>query len=267
MGRSESLERNQQDTLALYLRTLCLPTFARQHEEVALQAEKAGWSFGQFLRHLCELEMDERRQRKTERLLKQSGLPREKTMATLDPGRFPPAVRKQIPTLCEGILLRRFENVLAFGLPGRGKTHLLCAIGHEFIKRGFAILFVAAYQLVQKLLAAKRDLRLEKLLKKLDRFDAVIVDDIGYVQQDREEMEVLFTFLAERYERRSVMISSNLVFSEWDQIFKNPMTTAAAIDRLVHHSVILELNNKSIRQEEAEKRNQQAVGPKEATPK
>jgi DNA replication protein DnaC len=132
---------------------------------------------------------------------------------------------------------------------------MLCAIGHELVRRGHTVLFVPAYRLVQSLLVAKRDLNLEKELKKLDRFEAVIIDDIGYVQQDREEMEVLFTFLAERYERGSVLISSNLVFSQWDKIFKDSMTTAAAIDRLVHHCVILELTGQSYRNQEAQKRN------------
>lgn len=147
----------------------------------------------------------------------------------------------------------RAENILAFGLPGRGKTHLICAIGHELIKRGYNILFIPAYSLVQKLLIAKRDLCLDKELRRLDRFDAVILDDIGYIQQEREEMEVLFTFLGERYERRSVMITSNLVFSQWDKIFKDPMTTAAAIDRVVHHATILELNGSSYRNDVASK--------------
>ena len=152
-------------------------------------------------------------------------------------------------------LLERAENLLAFGLPGRGKTHLLAAIGHELVQRGYRVLFVAAFRLVQRLLAAKRELTLEPELRRLDAFDAVILDDIGYVQQDREEMEVLFTFLAERYERRSVIITSNLVFSQWDRIFKDPMTTACAIDRLVHHAMILELTGSSYRTEAAKQRN------------
>ena len=119
------------------------------------------------------------------------------------------------------------------------------------MQRGYAVLFTPAYRLVQRLLAAKRDLLLDRELKRLDAYDAVILDDLGYVQQDREEMEVLFTFLSERYERRSVMITSNLVFSQWDQIFKNPMTTMAAIDRLVHHAIILEMAGPSFREEEA----------------
>jgi DNA replication protein DnaC len=137
------------------------------------------------------------------------------------------------------------------GPPGRGKTHLVAAIGHELVLHGYQVLFVPAFRLVQRLLVAKRDLVLDRELKRLDAYDAVVVDDLGYVQQDREEMEVLFTFLAQRYERRSVLITSNLVFSQWDQIFKNPMTTAAAIDRLVHHAVILEMSGPSIREQEA----------------
>ena len=145
--------------------------------------------------------------------------------------------------------------MLAFGLPGRGKTHCVCAIGHELVARGHSVLFVPAYRLVQELLVAKRGLYLEREIRRLDRFEVVLVDDIGYVQQDREEMEVLFTFLAERYERKSVMITSNLVFSQWDKIFKDPMTTAAAIDRIVHHATILELTGESFRTEAAQKRN------------
>ena len=150
---------------------------------------------------------------------------------TLNRAKVPAKVQKQLPTLCEGGFVERGDNLLAFGLPGRGKTHIVCAIGHELVQRGYPVLFTPTYALVQRLLAAKRDLRLEKELTALDAFDAVILDDIGYVQQSREEMEVLFTFLSERYERKSVIITSNLLFSEWDRIFKDPMTTAAAIDR------------------------------------
>ena len=140
-------------------------------------------------------------------------------------------------------------------LPGRGKTHLLAALGRELILRHrYPVLFTPTFKLVQQLLAAKKELRLESELKRLDRFAAVILDDIGYVQQDRQEMEVLFTFLAERYERRSVLITSNLVFSKWDQIFKDPMTTMAAIDRLVHHATILEFTNGSVRAPQTKER-------------
>ena len=242
-------------SLDILLRALHLPSFVAQYEELARQAEREGWSFDQYLRQLTEAEIADREWRRTERLLKQSGLPRDKTLEALDLSRFPVKVRRQVPTLCGGGFVTRAENILAFGLPGRGKTHLLCAIGHELVSLGYRVLFTPAYRLVQRLLVAKRELQLEQELRRLDRYAAVIIDDIGYIQQDRDEMEVLFTLLGERYERRSVMISSNLVFSQWDRIFKDPMTTAAAIDRVVHHATILELTGKSVRGEAARQRN------------
>jgi DNA replication protein DnaC len=246
-------------SLAVHLRALKLPAFVDHHAEVATRAEEQGWTLGQSLHYLCELEHAGRRRRRIERLLRASRLPAEKTMATLELSRLPPKVRRQVPSLCEGGFVERAENVLAFGLPGRGKTHLLSAIGHELVQHGHSVFFTPTYRLVQQLLVAKRDLALEEELQRLDGFDAVILDDLGYVQQDREEMEVLFTFLAQRYERRSVMITSNLVFSQWDQIFKNPMTTAAAIDRIVHHAIILELDGPSIRNEAAKARNKASL--------
>lgn len=237
--------------VGVLLRALKLPGFLGHFQLVAEQAEREGWGFERYLHHLAEVELDERARRKIERLVKRSGLPPEKTLATLELDRLPAPVRRQVPRLCEGDFVERAENLLAFGLPGRGKSHLVAAIGHELVQRGYAVLFVPAFKLVQRLLVAKRNLELEPTLRRLDRFDAVILDDIGYVQQSRDEMEVLFTFLAERYERRSILITSNLVFSEWDKIFHDPMTTACAIDRVVHHATILELAGESYRAEVA----------------
>ena len=242
-------------TLDMMLRSLRLPGVLREHHRMAESAESGEWSYEQYLKSLIELENNERQQRRIQRLLKRSNLPDGKTLSTLDKKQLSVKIRRQIPSLLDGGFIERAENILAFGLPGRGKTHLLAAIAHELIiSKGYNVLFINTRQLVEKLLIAKRDLQLEAALKKLDRFEVVVLDDIGYVQQNREEMEVLFTFLSERYERRSLMITSNLVFSEWDRTFKDPMTTAAAIDRLVHHSVILELNNQSYRAEQARKR-------------
>lgn len=240
------------DPTVMLLRSFCLSTMAGQYEEVMVRAEKEGWSHRQTMRHFCESEAVERAQKRTARLLAESGLPESKTLGTLDAAMLPAKVRRQLPGLIEGGFVGRSVNVLAFGLPGRGKTHFLAALGRELILRhSMRVLFRPAFKLVGQLLVAKRDLRLEQELKKLDRFDVLILDDIGYVQQSREEMEVLFTLLAERYERRSLVISSNLVFSQWDQIFKDPMTTMAAIDRLVHHSIILEFDGVSQRAKKA----------------
>jgi len=228
---------------------------AASYAPVMAQAEEGNWGYRKFLLHLCEAEAADRKERKQERLLKQSGLPAGKTLGTLDENKLPVKIRRQWPTLLAGGFVERAENVIAFGLPGRGKTHFLATLGRELILRHeYPVLFVPTFRLVQQLLQAKQALQLELMLQKLDRYAVVILDDLGYVQQTREEMEVLFTFLAERYERRSVMISSNLVFSKWDQIFKDPMTTMAAVDRLVHHAVILEFDNPSVRADEAKKK-------------
>lgn len=242
----------ESDPTVMLLRSFRLPTMAGQYEEVLQRAETDGWSPRQVLRHLCESEAADRSQRRVARLLAESGLPEAKTLSTLEEALLPAKVRRQLPALIEGGFVERAVNVLAFGLPGRGKTHFLAALGRELILRhSKRVLFRPAFKLVGQLLAAKRDLRLESELRKLDRYDALILDDIGYVQQSREEMEVLFTLLAERYERRSLLISSNLVFSQWDRIFKDPMTTMAAIDRLVHHSIILEFDGASQRVKKA----------------
>jgi len=236
------------DPTVMLLRSFRLPTMAAGYEAVMQRAEKEGWSHRQVLRHLCESEAVDRGERRTVRLLAESGLPEGKTLGSLDEAQLPEKVRRQLPALMEGGFTDRAVNVLAFGLPGRGKTHFLAALGRELILRhSKRVLFRPSFKLVGQLLAAKRDLRLEQELRKLDRYDALILDDIGYVAQSREEMEVLFTLLAERYERRSVLISSNLVFSQWDQIFKDPLTTMAAVDRLVHHSILLEFDGASRR--------------------
>jgi DNA replication protein DnaC len=239
-------------SLLLLLKALKLPGFAAHHQALAETAEQQGWSLSRYLHSLAEIELEERKRRRIERNMTASGLLPDKTLGTLKMERFAPKVQRQFASLSDGHFVDRAINVLAFGLPGRGKTHLLCALGYELIQQGRTVLFTPTFRLVQQLLAAKRQLGLESVLRKLDKFDAVILDDLGYVQQSREEMEVLFTFLAERYERRSVLISSNLVFSQWDQIFKDPMTTAAAVDRVVHHSTIIELTGPSVRSEQAQ---------------
>ncbi|MFU8833583.1 MAG: ATP-binding protein, partial [Wenzhouxiangella sp.] len=170
-----------------------------------------------------------------------------KRFETLDDSRLPRDLVRKLVQLASGRFLEEAVNVLAFGLPGTGKTHAASAIGHALVEAGYPVYFTPTFRLVQELLAAKRDLDLPRALRKLDTFDLLILDDIGYVQQSADEVEVLFTLMAERYERKSMMITSNLVFSEWDRIFKNPMTTAAAVDRIVHHSVILEFDVPSYR--------------------
>ena len=235
------------------LKELHLPAVRECYEEQANQARSESLSYEQYLYELVQKEGEVRRQKRIERYLRESKLPLEKSMDAFDMKRLPPKVRHQVKVLAEGAFTDRAENVLAFGNPGSGKTHLLCAIGQELVHQGQRVLFTTCNMLVQNLLIAKRDLTLSRALKRLGKYKALILDDIGYVQQNREEMEVLFALLADRYERGSIMITSNLPFSKWESVFKDPMTTAAAIDRLVHHCVILELNLPSYRLEESGK--------------
>ena len=244
---------NIHEQICDYLKQLHMPTMRGCYQQIADSARSESFSYEQYLVELLKLECDARRQNRIARNLRASKLPTSKTLDNFDKKRLPSKVAAHLSVLIDGSFLKRCENVLAFGNPGSGKTHLLCAIGHQLIEQGRRVLFIDCCQLVQDLLIAKRDLEMSKLLKKLSRYDAVIIDDIGYVQQSRQEMEVLFTFLADRYERSSLMITSNLPFSKWEQIFKDPMTAAAAIDRLVHHSVILELNIESYRMQVAKK--------------
>jgi DNA replication protein DnaC len=247
--------------LTQLLKDLRLPTVRECYGEEAERARRESLAYERYLLELARRESEVRRDHRIARLLRESRLPLEKNLATFDRRRLPRGVGQQLEALLEGSFLDRRENVLAFGNPGSGKTHLLCALGQELIVRyGRRVLFTPCVLLVQELLVAKRDLRLGRALKRLRGYDAVVLDDLGYVQQDRDEMEVLFAFFADRYERGSVLLTSNLPFSKWEAIFKDPMTTAAAIDRLVHHSVILELNLPSYRLE-ASRRSRAEPGP------
>jgi DNA replication protein DnaC len=248
------------DQLIGCLKELHLPTFRQQFEPAARRAERETLSYEQYLLNLAQQECQVRTANRIERWLRQSQLPREKDWPSFDLKRLPANLARQVQTLREGLFLERRENILVFGRTGSGKTHLLCGLAQELIRSGRKLWFSTCSLLVQELLIAKRDLKLSRVLKRLAGYDALVIDDLGYVQQSREEMEVLFTLLAERYERGSVMLTSNLPFAQWDRIFKDPMTTAAAIDRLVHHSIILELNLPSYRLETA-KAAQQTAAP------
>jgi DNA replication protein DnaC len=239
------------ESLAQCLLTLRLPTIRQSYEETAVTATKNSVSYEQYLHDLVISECDDRWNKKMSRLLRESKLPLEKRWENFNQDRIPIKVQQQANQLLSADFLNQSTNVLAFGLPGSGKSHLLCAIAQELVKKGHRILFTTCALLVQDLLASKKRLELAKQLKRLSKYEAILIDDIGYVQQNREEMEVLFTLLADRYEQSSIMLTSNLPFSKWEQIFKDPMTTAAAIDRLVHHSVIIELNVSSYRMETA----------------
>lgn len=233
------------ERLTTLLTTFGLTTAA---EEIVPRVTQAGHHAAvPVLVEVFDAEAEARRQRRIARWRRVSRLPPGKTFETLDTGRLPVPIAQRLQELATGAFLDTATNVLAFGLPGVGKSHALCAVGHALIEAGHSVLFTPAYAVVQELLSAKRDLDLPRTLRKLDLFEVILLDDLGYVQQSPEEAEVLFTLLAERYERRSVMVTSNLVFSQWDRIFRDQMATAAAIDRLVHHAVLLEFDVPSFR--------------------
>lgn len=250
--------------LSAHLKQLHLPTVRHCYEETARRAERETLSYEQYLLEVIGRECEQRRKSRVARMLKESELPLEKSLENFNTKRLPPKAVRQLQTLLDGSFLDRKENVLVFGKPGAGKSHLLTALAQELVVvRERKMHFTKCALLMQDLLAAKRELRLSREIKRLARFDGIIIDDLGYVQQTRDDMEVVFTLLAERYERGSVLMTSNMAFSKWEGIFKDAMMTAAAIDRLVHHSVIIELNIKSYRVEEAEKNQQAESGGEE----
>ena len=248
MGNSTN--KNKLETC---LKNLRLSGVRAYYEELTLMAEKETMRYDEYLLELLLRECEVRYNNRIARLLRESRLPLEKNFDNFDIKRLPTKLQHQVKALLDGTFVDRKENILAFGNPGSGKTHLLSALGLELVHKNRRVLYTTCSLLVQELLIAKKELELKKVLRKLSRFDVLIIDDFGYVQQEREEMEVLFTLMNFRYERESIMIASNLPFSKWEVIFKDPMTTAAAIDRLVHHSVILEMNIPSYRMEEAKK--------------
>ena len=241
------------------IRELCrefkLPTLAS--ETVGRFSEAGHAAALPTLVEVLEQAAEDRRIRRVDRLRGASKLPAGKTWDIFEHERAPVRLRQQLVRLAEGDFVERGVNVLAFGMPGTGKTHAMRAIGHRLVQSGRSVLFIPAYRLVQDMLAAKRDLDLPRMLRKLDKL--LIIDDLGYLPQGAGESEVLFTLIAERYERRSLGITSNLVFSEWEKVFANPMATAAAIDRIVHHSVILEFDVPSYRTAVAQNRQAEDV--------
>lgn len=247
-------QHKQNEDLEALFKQLRLPSFALHYREFAVRAEKERLSYLEYLYELCQIESREKQDKRTARLISESKLPHGKTLDNYDFRRQPQLSRSLMNELAEGSILDQCENILFFGMPGTGKSHLAAGLGREWCLRRRRVLFVKSAALVQNLLIAKKDLKLNDYIKDLDRFEAVCIDDISYIPQTREETDVLFTLLAERYERRSIIITSNLAFGGWQVIFKDAMTTLAAVDRLVHHATVIELEGPSVRAEAAEQR-------------
>ena len=237
--------------LPVMLTALRLPSFHTHWSSLAERADKEGWPAARFLAALADVEIAERETRRIQRHLAESRLPGGKTLATFDFKALPGVPRARVEALAAGDWIETGANLIAIGNSGAGKTHLLCAVGHALVEAGRRVLYTRTTDLVQKLQAARRDLALEAALNKLDRFDLIILDDIAYAQKDQAETSVLFELIARRYETRSLAIAANQPFSAWDRIFPDQAVTVAAIDRLVHHATILEMNVDSYRRRAA----------------
>ncbi|MCX7173757.1 MAG: IS21-like element helper ATPase IstB [Proteobacteria bacterium] len=251
-------------TLPLFLTELRLPTIKRLWASLAEQSNRESWPAERFLAALCEHEVNERETRRIDRHRGESMLPPDKRLSSFDFNVVPKLSKAHVTALVEGdSWLEQGANLLLFGPSGVGKTHLLAGIGHGLVERGYRVMFTRTGDLVQRLQAARRDLRLPAELAKLDRFDLLICDDFSYVRRDQAETSVLFELIAERYERKSLALTANQPFSGWDHVFAEPAMTLAAVDRLVHHATIFEMNVESYRRRAA----QSGLAPTEQPPK
>ena len=238
-------------TTTLALKALRLPSLVRSWEELASEATTHAWTHARFLGALCELELTERTERRHAARLMAAKLPPGKRLDSFEFSLVPGLSRARIDALCAGDWIRSAGNCLLFGGSGSGKSHIAAAIGYGLIEAGHRVLFTRTTDLVQRLQAARRDLALPALLAKLDQIECIILDDLGYVRKDQSETSILFELIAERYEHRSLIITCDRPFADWNSIFTDQTMTVAAIDRLVHHATILEFGSESYRKRAA----------------
>jgi len=239
-------------TIPVLLNQLRLSTMARLWETLLEDAEQDNWTPAQYLATLCEHEVNERYSRRIDRYTKESRLPVGKTLETFDFKMIPKLQPKKMEALAKNSdWVKRAENLLFFGPSGAGKTHLAAAIAHSLIEQSIRVRFYKGSALVQELQKARSELQLENHLAKLDKYSVIVIDDLGYVKKSEAETHVLFEFIAHRYETGSLIITSNQAFSEWDKIFADASMTVAAIDRVVHHSTIIEVEADSYRKRQA----------------
>ena len=238
--------------LGIMLNDLRLPTIKTLWPRFAEQADKEGWPAARFLAAIAEHELAERAHRRVARHLAEAHLPSGKTMDSFDFDAVPMISKAQVMAMAAGdSWLAKGANVLMFGPPGGGKSHLAAAIGLALIENGWRVMFTRTTDLVQRLQVARHELQLEAAIARLDKFDLLILDDLAYVTKDQAETSVLFELISARYERRSVMITANQPFGEWNRVFPDPAMRLAAVDRLVHHATIFEMNVESYRRRSA----------------
>ena len=240
-------------SLPLLLKQLKLMTILKSWEEAEQQADESKWRYGKYLQFLTELEINSRYSSRIKRYVKESQLPSGKTLATFQFNAVPSVNRQQIEAFAENTKwIKECHNLIFFGPSGLGKTHLASAIAYGAINQGVRVFFAKTTSLVQKLQQAKSKFQLPEAIAKLDRYSLLILDDIGYAKKDELETSVLFELIANRYEAGSLIITSNLAFSNWDQIFPDTMIAVAAIDRIIHHSTVINLSGASYRKKESE---------------
>jgi DNA replication protein DnaC len=254
--------------LGVMLHDLRLPTMKTVWPSFAERADNEGWPAARFLAAIAEHELAERDRRRIERHLADARLPLGKTLDSFDFDAVPMVSKAQIMALAAGdAWLAKGANLLLFGPPGGGKSHLAAGIGLALVENGWRVLFSRTTDLVQRLQVARRELALEATIAKLDRFDLLVLDDLAYVTKDQAETSVLFELISVRYERRSMLITANQPFGEWGKVFPDPAMTLAAVDRLVHHATIIEMNVESYRRRAAiERRRGPGRPPTRATP-
>ena len=241
--------------LSLMLNELRLPAIKHMWGDFAARADKEGWPAARLLAALAEHEIAERDRRRTERHLAEAKLPAGKTLDTFAFDAVPMVSKAQVMAMCAGDgWLEQGANLILFGPPGGGKTHLAAAIGLALVENGWRVLFARTSDLVQRLQVARRELALESALAKLDKYHLLVLDDFAYVSRDQAETSALFELISARYERRSMLITANQPFGEWNSIFPDPAMTLAAVDRLVHHATIFEMNVESYRRRTAQAR-------------
>ncbi|MFT8246629.1 IS21-like element helper ATPase IstB [Roseomonas sp. BN140053] len=263
------MSRLEVDTarLPLLLGELRLPAIARTWPEMAERADREGWPAARLLSVLAELEIAERARRRIERHLAEAHLPPDKTLEGFDFAHVPMLSKARIMALAAGdAWLAQGANLLLFGPPGSGKSHIAAALARTLVENGFRTLFTRTTDLVQRLQAARQELTLEAAITKLDRYDLLILDDISYVRRDQAETSVLFELISRRYERRSLLITANQPFAAWDSVFPDPAMTVAAVDRLVHHATVVEMNVESYRQRAAATRKGRTPTTKRTAP-
>jgi len=238
----------------MMLKALRLPAFGQHYQDYQERATEQSWGYDQYLAQLCEQEVARRYQTRIHNWTKEAKLPRGKSFATLAINELPQATQKKV------ILLRdntewalQADNVLLIGPSGVGKSHIAAALGLHLIEQGVRVKWLQATALLQLLQQARQELDLMGVMSKLDKYRVLIIDDIGYVKKTDSETQVLFEFIAHRYESGSLIITSNQPFSHWDQIFPDTLMTVAAIDRIIHHATIVEIDGESYRKKHQKK--------------